>query len=173
MKYTIGILAMLIALSICGVRCSKGITLKQNVTGYLKRAADASTIELANTELSKAISYLEANEMTSGNTSVLWERPKNDLDFWYRNLKASQNELQQLKSNSALEKTNVLIKLRETLLDTGEKSKVTVPDSLDVYPKHRFWALMMFLAAILGVVGLGLFVDELDKREKAKKARKN
>lgn len=44
--------------------------LKQNVSGFLKRAADANTIELANQELTKALDYLEANNLTSGYTSI-------------------------------------------------------------------------------------------------------
>ena len=39
-----------------------------SMTGYLKRAADANTIILANEEFSKAISYLESNNLTSGYT---------------------------------------------------------------------------------------------------------
>jgi len=170
MKNTICVLLVLFSVVICGVRISKKVTFKQNVSGLLKRAADANTIELANEELTKVINYLEANNMTSGYTSVLWNTPDEDIDFWYRNLKASQNELANLQSKSALEKTNVLIKLRETLLDTGEKTRVTVPEGLSVYPNNKLWAFLMSLAALAGFIGIMIPVIESDEKAKKKAA---
>jgi hypothetical protein len=113
-----------------------------------------NTIELANQELTKALDYLEANNLTSGYTSIIWQTPDEDIEFWYKNLKASQNELQKLVSNSALERTNVLIKLRETLLDVGEKTKVTVPKGLAVYPNNTLWAILLIIGMITGFVGI-------------------
>ena len=114
MNKLIGIILMLLASVIFGFRISKNIEFKQNVSGYLKRAADANTIALANQELTKVIDYLEANNITEGYTSIFYETPNEDISFWYQNLKASQLELTNLQSESALEKTNVLMKLRET-----------------------------------------------------------
>jgi hypothetical protein len=132
---------MLLASVIFGFRISKNIEFKQNVSGYLKRAADANTIALANQELTKVIDYLEANNITEGYTSIFYETPNEDISFWYQNLKASQLELTNLQSESALEKTNVLMKLRETLVDNGEKTRVTIPPGLAVYPNNTMWAL--------------------------------
>ena len=140
MNKLIGIILILLASVIFGFRISKNIVLKQNVSGYLKRAADANTIDLANQELLKVIDYLEANNITEGYTSIFYETPNEDIGFWYQNLKASQNELANLNSESALEKTNVLIKLRETLVDNGEKTRVTIPPGLAVYPNNTMWA---------------------------------
>jgi len=168
MNNTVCILLMLFALSICGIRISKGIQFKQNVSGYLKRAADANTIKLAEEELTKALNFLEKNDITTGHTSVLYETPDEDIDFWYRNLKASQQELQNLQSESVLEKTNLLIKLRETLLDTGEKAKVTVPDGIAVYPNNKMWAMLMFFALVVGFTGFVYFVANEDRKSKAK-----
>lgn len=170
MNNTVCILLMLLAFSICGIRISKGIQFKQNVTGYLKRAADASTIKLAEEELTKALNFLEENEITTGYTSILYETPEEDIDFWYRNLKASQSELRNLESESVLEKTNLLIKLRETLLDTGEKARVTVPDGIAVYPDNKFWGIMMSIALVLGSIGFTVFLMNEDKKSKAKAA---
>jgi hypothetical protein len=167
---TLGLL--LTAITIFGLRISKGIQLKQNVTGYLKRAADANTIKLASEELSRALDYLESNNLTSGYTSVLWKTPDEDIGFWYKNLKASENELQNLQSESALEKTNVLIKLRETLLDTGEKTKVTVPEGLAVYPNNKLWAFLMTMALISGFFAIMIPILEADKKSKQKLAAK-
>ncbi len=164
MKKTLSFLLIICSIAIFGTRISKNITFKQNVKGYLKRAADANTVELANAELTRVIDYLEANNLTSGYTSVMWETPDEDIDFWYRNLKASQNELQNLGTASALEKTNVLIKLRETLLDVGERTKVTVPEGLHVYPNNKLWAGLTTFAFSAISVGLILLIPAEEKK---------
>ena len=69
------------------------ITFNINCAGHLKRAADASTIELAQSELEFALTYLEKKEMTSGSTALFWTTPSLDVGFWYKNLKASHDEL--------------------------------------------------------------------------------
>jgi hypothetical protein len=173
MKNLINLLLILIAIVLFGMRIAKSVQFKQNVSGYLKRAADANTIELAHEELTKVLTYLEENDMTTGYTSMFWKTPDEDIDFWYRNLKASQKELEQLNATSALERTNVLIKLRETLVDTGESTKVTIPDGLAVYPHNKRWALLMLVATISGTWGLMAIVAELDKKHKAQMADQN
>ena len=172
MKYTVSALLILLSISIFGVRISKKITFEQNVTGYLKRAADANTIELANQELTKAINYLEANNLTSGYTSVLYKTPDEEIDFWYQNLKASQKELSNLNSNSALEKTNVLIKLRETLMDTGgKKMKVTLPQGLSVYPHNRFWAFLFSIVLFASLISISFIIQAENIKAKEIKAK--
>ncbi len=166
MKNSISVVLIVISILIFGMRISKGIELKQNVTGYLKRAADANTIALAEEELSKAIEYLESNNLTSGYTSILWKTPDEDIEFWYKNLKASQVELQNLNSESALERTNVLIKLRETLVDQGQKTRVTVPKGLSVYPNNKLWAVLMIIAIVAGFFGIMIPVAEAEKKSK-------
>ena len=173
MKNLISVILILVSITICTFRISKGIEFKQNVTGYLKRAADANTIELAEEELTKVIDYLEANNLTSGYTSIFWQTPDEDIAFWYKNLKASQLELQNLESESALERTNVLIKLREPLVDVGESTKVTVPDGLSVYPKNKQWAILMLIAMLAGFFGVMIPTIEYDKKMKAKLAAEN
>jgi hypothetical protein len=167
-KYLISAVLIVFSIGVFGVRISKGIAFKQNVSGYLKRAADANTIDMANAELTKVINYLEANNLTSGYTSVLWETPDEDIGFWYQNLKASQQELENLNSDSALERTNVLMKLRETLLDTGEKTKVTIPKGLSVYPYNLLWGVLSLSAFIAITAGLVLLIpaEQLKNDEK-------
>jgi hypothetical protein len=166
MKGTIGIILLLAAFVIFGFRIAKKIEFKQNVSGYLKRAADANTIPLAEEELSRALQYLEEQQLTNGNTGVFIQTPDRDITFWYKNLKASQQELQNLNSTSALEKTNVLIKLRETLVDTGESTKVTVPPGIDVYPNNKLWALLIFFALAGGFTGFIMLMVLLDQKSK-------
>lgn len=123
-----------------------GVKLNQNCLGHLKRAADASTIETAELELGIALDYLEKENLTSGYTSILWKTPDEDIKFWYNNIKASKNELISLPKNSSnMEKSNMLIKLRETLLDHGDKGSesITCPDGLSRYPNNSIFAILI------------------------------
>lgn len=157
MKVFIATVLTILALSIFGVVIVKSISMKQNCTGYLKRAADANTVETAKEQLEKSISYLEANGVTTGYTSVLWITPDEDIEFWFKNLKASQNELSKVDSTtSSLEKSNLLMKLRETLIDNGEKGdNLTVPKGLSRYPNNTLFGILMWIG---GFIIVGLFV---------------
>lgn len=160
MKKLLSILMIAAALGIFGVAIVKKVTLTQNVTGYLKHAADANTIPLAYQELSKVIDYLEANGLTEGYTSIFYKTPEDDIGFWYKNLKASQSELQNLKPTSALERTNVLMKLRETLTDSGKKNRVTYPSGLQLFPHNQLWAFLITSAFIMFFTGCALLIPK-------------
>ncbi len=120
---------------------------------YLERAANSNTIELAEQNLKVAVAYMESNSMTSGNTGALWPSPKNDVGFWYENVSASLEELKSVKPDaSQLEKSNVLMKLRETLLDNGESGdSLTAPDGISVFP---FNGLFFWWASVSGILAL-------------------
>lgn len=168
MNKLLGYLLIVGAVVIFGFRISKAIDYKQNVSGYLTRAANANTIELAEQELTKSINYLEANKMMTGYTSVFYETPDEDVDFWYKNLKAAQHELQTLNSSSALEKTNVLLKLRETIMSSSGKSSVTAPKGISAFPNNTMWAVLMLAAIIAGFVGFVILITIYDAEEKRK-----
>jgi len=170
MKNLIYLLLILFSFTVFGFRIMKGIEFRQNVKGILKRAADANTIEIANEELTKVIDFLETNNITEGHTSILYKTPDEDIGFWYKNLKASQQELENLNSTSALERTNVLMKLRETLLDTGEDTEVTIPDGLAVYPNNLFWACLMWAAVLAALFSIFMPIHEYEQSQKEKKA---
>ena len=100
----------------------KAVRFDANCGNYLELAGDANSIELAEKHLSKAITYLEDNNMTSGDTRIIIYYPKNDVGLWYENLKIAQTQLQQMineRNTTDLEKSNMLLKLRETLLEEG------------------------------------------------------
>ena len=160
MRKSIGLLVIVASLAVLGGRIYQRAVFSQQVSGHLKNAADANTVGLALEELTIAVDYLEAHDITSGHTSVLWKTPDEDVGFWYRNLKASQQELLNLENPTALEKTNTLMKLRETLLDTGEKTRVTVPDGVSAYPNNAIW-LVATWAALIGLLwGVVLVVSK-------------
>ena len=151
MKIFTAIILAAFALTIFGIAIKKSVVLKQNCTGYLKRAADATTVETAKEELQKSIQYLEAHNLTKGYTSVMYKTPDEDIEFWYKNLKAGENELSRIPdSASILEKTNLLMKLRETLMDSGEKNDtVTVPEGLSRFPDNAMWGALIWLAVLI------------------------
>ncbi|MCR4274784.1 MAG: hypothetical protein NUW02_01915 [Candidatus Campbellbacteria bacterium] len=142
----------LIAVAIFGLVAN--IMFDRNCEGYLKRAADSNTIGLAEKNLEKALQYIEAEEMTTGYSSVLWRTPDQDVGFWYENLKASLAELKRVDPNaSQLEQSNVLMKLRETLLDEGQSVSVTSPSHIAIFPSQRlviFGGVIMLICTIFG-----------------------
>ena len=152
----------LAALSLGGwaaVRVTKAIQFNQNCGGYLRQAANANTVDLAVKTLSLSVAYAERQGLTNGFTSVLWKTPSDDIGFWHDNLKASLAELRQVKDDaSQLERSNTLIKLGETLTDSGkEGSRITVPDGISIYPSNAlyfWWGLLSCIAVATSFVVL-------------------
>jgi len=150
------VLAILFTVVFCvwgTVRIVKYVQFNLNCEAYLKRAADANTIELAKVELAKAIDYAEKNNLTEGIVSIFLKNPANDIEFWYTNLKSAYEELENLtEDTTALEKTNVLMKLRESLTDRdGENgTKAIYPGGIEIYPDNvmYFWWSMASCTAL-------------------------
>ncbi len=159
-KIIIGLLLVVFAIPSCAVRGYKSIIFERGVGGNLKRAADANTINLAQEELSAALKYIEANGLTVGYTSIIYRTPDEDVSFWYRNLSASLDELRSLPTNAtSLEKSNMLMKLRETLLDTHARGvSVTAPDGISVFPNNMAYAIWLAFSALIGCAGVCLFL---------------
>jgi len=129
----------------------QSIEFTRNCKGYLKRAADANTIQLARQELAKAVEYLQSAKLNSGGTHVLYATPNCELDFWYENLNSSLVELESFPTDQdPLTVSNQLLKLRETIMDNGDHgTKVTVPPNVHVFP-NQFWYRMGFAAILIG-----------------------
>jgi hypothetical protein len=151
------ILALILTISlgvVFGIMIVKSIQFDQSCGGYLERAASANTVEIAKGELQRALFYIETEDLTSGYTSVLWKTPDEDLGFWYNNIKTSYNELLSLPENaSPLEKSNMLLKLRETLIDHKEKGdSITVPGGISRYPNNGIYGTLAWNLLIATVV---------------------
>ena len=118
---------------------------------YLKRAADANTIQTAKVELRTATAYMQANKLTDGHVSIFLKQPKNDIGFWFNNLMASFKELEAVGEDATqLEKSNVLMKLRETILDdTAKGTVVTTPSWVSIHPHN---GIVFFLLIVIGIV---------------------
>jgi hypothetical protein len=148
-----------------GIRTYSSIQFDRNCEGYIKRAADANTVELATSNLAIAVQYLEQKNMTSGYTSILCNTPDADVGFWYNNLKTSLEELKDVQPEvSRLERTNILMKLRETLLDGGENGvSVTTPEGISVFPYNIGLFFLCIIGIISGICGVILFLVGIEK----------
>ena len=131
-----------------------------NCTQYLKRAADANTVALAAKNIDPAIKYLEKNDITNGIVSIFLRQPENDVGYLYANLKACQSELANVKEDAGqLERSNLLMKLRETLLDDGQSgTSVTHPMGISIYPHNKAYFWITFLATVFSIIGFLVFV---------------
>ena len=122
---------------------------------YIKLVADASSIELATEYLEKAIVYCENNDLTEGYTAVFFKQPKNDIGIWYRNLKVAFEELKNLPVDSTpLEQSNLLMRIRESLIDEGNNARVTVPSGIHLYPNNVVFFLWESLSMLIFIVSL-------------------
>jgi hypothetical protein len=159
LSITIGVI-FAVSAAVYGI---SGIVLDRNCTGYLKRAADANTIDLAKSQLDIAVKHMEGAGYTKGYTSVIYQTPDEDVGFWYGNIKKARAELNNTTGLADdIHKNNItLMKLRETLLDAGEsgKQEITFPEGLAVYPHNRAMAIWFWLSGILfAVAALMCFV---------------
>lgn len=128
------------------------LSFRWNCRDYLKRAADCSSVDTCREELDKAIRYAEDNGLTSGNSAAFIKTPECDVKFWYDNLVNASSALEDvLPESTPLEKSNVLMRVRETLLDGNV---VTCPPNIGYYPK----VLSMYVINTLGLVTLAVGV---------------
>lgn len=166
MRWFLLIVGVVMTLGYISTVIVRGIQFDRGAEGYLKRAADANTVELAESQLRIAIDYIEVKELTSGYTSVIYRTPDEDVGFWYTNLKTSLEELQALDSTSTvLERSNMLMKLRETLMDDGERgASITTPPGISLFPMNiglAFWGIVSFIMMLFGGVWVLLESDFL------------
>jgi len=147
----------------------KSVKFNQNCGGYIKQAADANTVELSLSRLEKAIDYAHTNGLTDGYTSVLWKTEDENVGFWYENLVACRDELKLVSENenaSQLEKSNILMKVRESLMDNyGENGdSITVPDGISRFPNNAMWGwirLISYLYMCFFVVAVCVACNDL------------
>ncbi len=137
-----------------------------NCEAYLKRAADCSTIKQCGKELDLALRYMEANDLTSGNTGVFFKTPADDVGFWYSNIRGSRAAVADLESKdsvSALECSNVLMRVRETILDEDKHTSVTLPSSIAFYPNVAARITGIVLGVVLMIVGIACGTRHFNK----------
>ena len=159
MKVFISIIVFVLALISPVLTTIKSIQFDQKCGGYLKQAADANSVELAERQLNLAIDYIEQHELTSGYTSVLWNTEDENIEYWYSNLKQCQKELAATKDNSTLENTNVLMKLRESLTDVDQNgTTLTIPYGISIYPNNLLYGILNIISGIVFVLYFGILI---------------
>lgn len=157
--YSICIL-FLASLTVPATVIIKNIKFKQECGGYIKQAADANTVELSLSRLEKAIAYAEEKGLTHGYTSVLWKTEDENVGFWYENLVACRDELRLISEKedaSQLEKSNILMKVRESLMDNNGEygDDITVPDGISRFPNNKQWGTLRCLWWLMVLVFIG------------------
>lgn len=159
MKVFISIIVFMLALISPVLTTIKSIQFDQKCGGYLKQAADANSVELAERQLNLAIDYIEQHELTSGYTSVLWNTEDENIEYWYNNLKQCQKELAATKDNSTLENTNVLMKLRESLTDVDQNgTTLTIPYGISRYPNNLLYGVLNIISGIVFILYFGILI---------------
>jgi len=155
----LSLISFLLFTSWMTVRMVEGYQFNKNVSGHLKRAANANTVEMASSELKLSIDYLKENDLTSGSTYIIFDTPSKDVGYWYQNLESASSELNKVNDKTAqLEKSNLLLKLRETLTDQNSdgETEVIAPDGISIYPNNLLFAIWGWISfafcAICGVI---------------------
>ena len=163
-KLLLGIALFVVGLIAPTVCIVKSIKFDQQCAGYLKQVADANTPEIALDRITVAIDYVESNNLTEGCTSVLWRTEDENIGFWYQNLLACKDELTNCVDGTQLEKSNVLMKVRESLTDNGEKgTRLTIPGGISRYPHNQIWGILRALSYLLLFAGFVLILILLDE----------
>lgn len=145
----------------------------KNYTAHLKRAADANSIELAHKELNLALGYLSSKGITSttaknlgfihDNTGLILEMTENQVSFHLQNVESCRDEAAiRMQDESSVAKTNFLIKLRETLIDTSHNgsTEVTVPTGFYLYPNNTLYGTLVLVVPIVLMI-IGFFMPFL------------
>jgi len=102
-----------------------------------------------------ALKYLEDNDLTNGYSYYFIKDRQSDIGFWYTRLKTARSDLDAITVDaSGLETSNILMKLRETLLD---REGVVAPAGIAGYPYQRWFAFSGILSFI-GLVFCGIFL---------------
>ncbi len=156
MRTILGIILVIFGLLLVGAQVYQDIQFDRNIGGHMTRAATANTIEIATTEMQIVVDNMEAKGYTQGYTSILYTTPNEDVGFWYKNMKASLNELKNVPANASdLEKSKTLMKLERTLESQEESGKkIVTPPGISTYPNNLLWGIISLLGILVLVFGL-------------------
>jgi hypothetical protein len=155
--------ALLIVAIVVSVNC--WISFKAGCEDYLKLAGDAPTVERAHSFLGTAVAHIESHNLTQGNAAFIFKTPSQNLGIWYGQIKGAYDTagtlLQREKANpgsvTQLERDNALMKIREVVLDQGDRSpSVTAPKNAWLYPNQwgfvLLWIVTVLLCAVMAIV---------------------
>lgn len=149
---------LIVVLTICSMITPASCVVKtiqfgKNCSGYIRQTADANTVEIALERITIAIDYAEHHGLMEGYTSVIYQTEEDNVGFWYRNLKACQCELEAAMNCSQLEKSNVLMKVRESLTDNGEHgTELSLPNGISRYPYNTLFTIFGWISVIIWII---------------------
>lgn len=145
------------------------IQFDREIGGHLKLAADANSTEMAERKLSLAIDGMKKWDLCNGGgdncfTSVLYRTPDEDVGYWRENIESTLADLQAMtpeeRADNLIE-SNQLIKVRETLLDSGAGGdEVTRPSGIFRYPNNGSFALWGSLSLFVCLLSLAAIFKE-------------
>jgi len=158
--FALSLIAFLVLSTVCLV---KSIKFDQNCGGYLKQTADANTPEIALERITLALDYIEAHDLTTGYTSILYRTEDENVEFWYKNIKACKAELENCLDGTQLEKSNVLMKVRESLTDNDSNgTSLTIPTGISRHPYNVLWAWIMWPLTTFLIISTLIFFIKLE-----------
>jgi len=165
MKKSLFVVGLISTIAIVTTAFLLDIRFERNVGGHLKLAADANSVELAEQRLERAIQGMDHLRLCNNFeqkdvecfTSVVYNTPDEDVAYWRTNLDKTLEDLREVPENADhLTVSNTLLKVRETLLDSGnEGEKVTVPHGISRYPHNFLFGLGTILSVLISLIGLG------------------
>ena len=165
MGIVVAVLGIFIGLVVISIPVINSVNFDWNCEEYIKRAADAASPEKCGEELDKAIQYAKEHGITTGNTGIIFKTPACDVGFWYDNLVGAREALKEVENTAevqptSLERSNVLMRVREALLDNAKDGvSVTLPPSIGFYPHVLLFTLMVWggILIVLGVCVVFLY----------------
>lgn len=133
------------------------IKFDKDCAGYLEQVANANSNELALKSIDKAIKFIEENELTEGYTSILYRTESDNVGFWYENIKSCQKELSESLDSSQLEKSNILLKVRESLMTN--KGELIIPRGITRYPHNTGYSIFFTISIIMLIIECIAIID--------------
>lgn len=156
-------------ISYFGAIIVRDIQYERDIGGHLKLAADANDTELAERKLKLAVDNMEAWSFCNDGgdncfTSIIYRTPEEDVGYWRENIESTLADLESMSEEERddnLIESNQLIKVRETLLDSGSHGDhVTQPSGISRYPQNANFALWALVSTIGFVIGATMWSHE-------------
>lgn len=155
-----------------GVRIYASCKFNATIGGYLENYAESGTLEMAEKNLSLALKALENRNLTSGQISIFFNNPNENLEIWYQNLVSSRDDLSSALTESPVKQSIILDKQKTGLSDGGKY--VSKPDGISIYPYNKqffWWSIISLLGLILSYIVYIILDSNYEKNEPLFKKR--
>ena len=138
---------------------------KQSVEGHFVNYVSSSTCEEAEKNLDLAINALKAKGLTSGQISIFYSNPQNNLDTWFANIESAKQTLTEIRDASPLEQAVVLEKQKNALIrGSGDTVySIRTPKGITIYSYNAiffWWCIISLLGVIGSLIALIVLYNE-------------